>query len=160
MELGRRRSAQTDPWRAHVQRAPRYVCCSRVELGPRQSAQTDPRRAHVQKPPRDVNGTLASNKAPAGCMCNLRVELDPDCHLEGAAARRSKFGCFSIGNHIRNAPFWSGPPDPARQVRIAGSGAGARSPPGIFKRCMLISRFFKFFRGFSSCVQLFRDFSK
>ena len=89
--------------------------------------------------------------------------LDPDCHLEGAAARRSKFGCFSIRNHIRNAPFWRGPPDPTRQVRIAGSGAGARSPPGIFNRCMLISRFFKFFkffRGFSSCVQLFRDFSK
>ena len=109
-----------------------------------------------------TNGPAAGSraKAPAGCMCNLRVELDPDCHLEGAAARRSKFGCFSIRNHIRNVPFWSGPPDPARQVRIAGSGAGARSPPGIFKRCMLISRFFKFFRGFSSCVQLFRDFSK
>ena len=67
----------------------------------------------------DGGGTL-----PERC-----VNLDPDCHLEGAAARRSKFGCFSIRNHIRNAPFWRGPPDPARQVRITGSGAGARSPP-------------------------------
>ena len=50
----------------------------------------------------DGGGTL-----PERC-----VNLDPDCHLEGAAARRSKFGCFSIRNHIRNAPFWRGPPDP------------------------------------------------
>ena len=97
------------------------------------------------------------------------VDLDPDCHLEGAAARRSKFGCFSIRNHIRNAPFWRGPPDPARQVQIVGSGAGPRSPPGFFKICMLFQdfsslapgffNFFNCFRGFSNLAPRFFNFS-
>ena len=82
--------------------------------------------------------------------------LDPDCHLEGAAARRSKFGCFSIRNHIRNAPFWRG----GARIRLARSGSpGPELEQG---RRHDFSRFSRFSRFSSWIFKIFKisKFSK
>ena len=76
----------------------------------------------------------------------------------GAAARRIKFGCFSIRNHIRNAPFWRGPPDPeleqGRRHDFSRFSRFSRFSSWIFKIFKIFKLDFQNFQKFSSLARI------